>query len=301
MYMTFSADWERISSKLRSIPHNNLQDILKSCYEGLDKSLKDTFLDICCFFIGKDRSYVVQTLNDCGFCGEMYIRILIELKFITIDKNNKLGMQAVLQEMGQEISHKRSKAKWTYIVFLSFRGKETCRSFVSRLYATLTNASIKVFMDDEKLERGENISASLMSAIEGSRISLVIFSTNYARSKWCLEELEKIMECQKTMHEEVLQIFYDVDPSEVQHQRGNFGEAFQQLINRTSASKYKVMNWKRALTGAANLSGWDSRSYSTDVEVIDDILETITTKIDDNMLFVAEHPVGVEFCARDMS
>ncbi|KAI4354055.1 hypothetical protein L6164_002955 [Bauhinia variegata] len=50
-----------------------------------------------------DRSYAAQTLNDGGFCGEMLIRSLVKQKLITIDKNNKLGMHAVLQEMGQEM------------------------------------------------------------------------------------------------------------------------------------------------------------------------------------------------------
>jgi hypothetical protein len=85
-------------------------------------------------------------------------------------------------------------------VFLSFRGEDTRASFTSHLHASLQNTGINVFKDDDSLQRGDNISTSLIRAIEGSQISVIIFSTNYADSRWCLDELSKIMECNRTIY-----------------------------------------------------------------------------------------------------
>ncbi|CAK8533386.1 unnamed protein product [Lathyrus sativus] len=50
---------------------------------------------------------------------------------------------------------------WIHDVFLSFRGEDTRASFTSHLYTALQNAGINVFMDDNDLQRGDYISASL--------------------------------------------------------------------------------------------------------------------------------------------
>ncbi|WVZ16584.1 hypothetical protein V8G54_009566 [Vigna mungo] len=131
-------------------------------------------------------------------------------------------------------------------VFLSFRGKDTRASFTSHLYTALQNAGIFVFKDDESLPRGKQISPSLQLGIEESQISIVVFSKNYAESFWCLKELEKIMECHRTIGNVVLPVFYDVDPSEVRHQRGDFGKAFQRLLSKFSKEEEeKVLDWKQ--------------------------------------------------------
>ena len=104
-------------------------------------------------------------------------------------------------------------------VFLGFRGEDTRRGFVSHLYKALTQQGIQTFIDDN-LHRRENISEELLKTIENSSASIIVFSKNYASSSWCLDELAKIIECTK----KVLPIFYQVDPSEVCKQRGDFGK-----------------------------------------------------------------------------
>ncbi|XP_073262702.1 toll/interleukin-1 receptor-like protein [Populus alba] len=104
--------------------------------------------------------------------------------------------------------------KWKYDVFLSFRGKDTRNNFTSHLYYALCRKKIKTFIDDG-LERGEEITPALLKTIEESRMSVVIFSDNYASSPWCLDELVKILECKETHGLIVLPVFYNVDPSDV--------------------------------------------------------------------------------------
>ncbi|XP_019266010.1 PREDICTED: TMV resistance protein N-like [Nicotiana attenuata] len=115
--------------------------------------------------------------------------------------------------------------RWIYDVFLSFRGEDVRNTFVDHLYVALQQKGIHTFKDDENLERGKSISPDLMRAIEVPRIALIIFSKNYANSTWCLDELMKIMECNKQKGQIVLPVFYDVDPSTVRKQKSNYGEA----------------------------------------------------------------------------
>jgi len=139
-----------------------------------------------------------------------------------------------------------SKALSIHDVFLSFRGEDTRASFTSHLNTSLLNAGVKVFRDDDSLQRGDAISKSINRAIEQSRIAVIVFSKNYADSRWCLDELVKIMECSKTIGQVVLPVFYGVDPSEVRHQNGEFGKAFESLLTRLSNTKrlFKVLNFK---------------------------------------------------------
>ncbi|XP_061355696.1 disease resistance protein RPV1-like [Gastrolobium bilobum] len=185
-------------------------------------------------------------------------------------------------------------------VFLSFRGEDTRASFISHLYSSLQNAGITVFIDDDSLQMGDQISTSLMGAIESSEISVIVFSRNYANSRWCLQELEKIMECHRTIGQVVLPVFYDVDPSEVRHQTGKFGKAFQKHLNRISTEEDKVLRWRMALRDASGISGFavlDSRNES---EAIEKVVENVTRLLDKTDLFIADNPVGVETRVQDM-
>ncbi|KAK9178012.1 hypothetical protein WN943_027202 [Citrus x changshan-huyou] len=78
---------------------------------------------------------------------------------------------------------------------------------------------IVTFIDD-KLKTEDEISPSLSSAIEGSKISIVIFSEGYASSRWCLNELVKILEIKNKYGQIVVPVFYRVDPSDVRNQTG---------------------------------------------------------------------------------
>lgn len=139
-------------------------------------------------------------------------------------------------------------------MFVSFRGEDTRAPFTSHLYASFQSAGITVFRDDDTLEKGSDLASSLARAIEGSRISVIVFSGNYASSKWCLRELEKIMECHGTIGQVVLPVFYGVDPSEVRHQTGYFEIAFATHSERFS--KEEVQCWRKALHEASVLPGF---------------------------------------------
>ena len=145
-------------------------------------------------------------------------------------------------------------SQWKYDVFLSFRGEDTRRSFTDHLLAALKRKSILTFKDDEGLDRGKFILSELLKAIEKSRFAIIIFSKNYASSRWCLDELAKIVRCREEKGLTILPIFYDVDPSEVRNQTGTFGQAFNKHKDKENIKKVEM--WRDALKEVANISGW---------------------------------------------
>ena len=146
-----------------------------------------------------------------------------------------------------------------YDVFISFRGEDTRDGFTSFLYEALRHKAIQAYMDNHQLERGDEISPTLMKAIEESTISVIIFSENYASSPWCLNELEKILECKKRNGQIVIPVFYGIDPSIVRKQKQSYAVALAKLEERFKDSK--VNQWRKALKHAADISGLDSDKF----------------------------------------
>jgi hypothetical protein len=150
---------------------------------------------------------------------------------------------------------------FTYQVFLSFRGTDTRHGFTGNLYNALTKNGIHPFFDEFDLQRGDEITPSLVKVIEESRIFIPVFSPNYASSSFCLDELVQIIHCYKTKGRLVLPVFYDVDPSHVRHHRGSYGEALakhEERFQNNMKNMERLHTWKLALTQAANLSGYHS-------------------------------------------
>ena len=156
--------------------------------------------------------------------------------------------------ISQGVSFSSVSCRWDYDVFLSFRGKDTRNGFTGHLYQALCDEGISTFIDND-LRRGDEISLELLKAIKSSRISIIIFSQNYAFSAWCLDELVEILNC-KQNGQLVLPVFYKVDPSEIRKQKGNFKVALAKHEDKFKNDMEKVQRWRTALNDAASLSGW---------------------------------------------
>ncbi|XP_068343222.1 disease resistance protein RPV1-like [Pyrus communis] len=207
-----------------------------------------------------------------------------------------------------------SKSKlWNYDLFLSFRGEDTRNGFTGHLHAALKDRGYQPYMDEDDLIRGEEIKQELFRAIEGSRISIIVFSKRYADSSWCLDELVKIMECRSKLERHVLPIFYHVDPSHVRKQDGDLAEAFlkhEEGIGeetdgkKREAKQERVKQWRKALTEAANLSGHHLHitDNGREANLIREIVDNIITKwlMSTNKLRVAKHPVGINSRIQDI-
>ncbi|XP_028800309.1 TMV resistance protein N-like [Neltuma alba] len=85
---------------------------------------------------------------------------------------------------------------WKYHVFSSFRGEDTRKGLTDHLHAALKQKGIITFLDD-KLNGGEVISDQLLQAIDESLISLVVLTRSYVSSRWCFDELKRILDSKR--------------------------------------------------------------------------------------------------------
>ncbi|KAJ0751859.1 putative TIR domain, P-loop containing nucleoside triphosphate hydrolase [Helianthus annuus] len=189
-----------------------------------------------------------------------------------------------------------------YDVFLSFRGEDTRKNFVDHLYHALVNKGIITYKDDEKIKKGERIGDQLIESIEDSRFYIIVFSRNYASSSWCLDELVKIMECQKMTEHTAYPIFYDVEPTEVRKQSGSVGEAFEEATRKRTLEDVNlekendVGRWKNALKEAADLAGMELKNTFNghEAKFIQQIVQDVSLKLHLINLSIDRKLVGME-------
>jgi hypothetical protein len=146
----------------------------------------------------------------------------------------------------------------SYDVFISFRGEDTRLGFTGFLYETLSDRGIRTFFDHHAAEEP-------IKAIEESKVSIIVFSENYASSTYCLDELVSIIDSYTKNNNNnkkkdnnhcrlVFPVFYHVDPSHVRNQSGVYAQAMN-VHKENSFDSEKLMKWKDALKQAANFSG----------------------------------------------
>ncbi|CAL9223942.1 unnamed protein product, partial [Arabidopsis halleri] len=163
-----------------------------------------------------------------------------------------------------------------YHVFPSFHGPDVRRTFLSHLHKHFESKVITVFKDQE-IERGQTIGPELKQAIRESRISIVVLSKKYASSSWCLDELVEILKCKEDQEQIVMTIFYDVNPSDVRKQTGNFGSAFKKTCK--GKSEEVKQRWCKALTDVANIKGEHSLNWEDEAKMIERIATDVSTKL----------------------
>ncbi|KAF8019853.1 hypothetical protein BT93_G0518 [Corymbia citriodora subsp. variegata] len=167
--------------------------------------------------------------------------------------------------------------RWKHDVFISFRGKDLRRTFIAHLFSALEQASIVCFKDNAREDIGEEIKSKLFKAIGRARIALIVFSRNYADSKWCMNELVEILECRKRFRNHghlVIPIF---------HEERDGGQ---------------IQKWREALTETKQLTGFDLRNDAGQDErrLVDIIVEYLVEKIRETRpLYFVKKAIGLEF------
>ncbi|XAR56233.1 hypothetical protein NMG60_11036622 [Bertholletia excelsa] len=98
--------WENAFAKLRTYFPEKIHRVLTKSYDPLDDEEKNLFLDIACFFVGKDKDYTVKALEveEDDFRTKVSIQNLIRRGLLKVNKDdNKLIMHKLLRDMGREI------------------------------------------------------------------------------------------------------------------------------------------------------------------------------------------------------
>ncbi|CAL5340860.1 unnamed protein product [Camellia sinensis] len=200
----------------------------------------------------------------------------------------------------------------TYHVFLSFRGEDTRKAFTDHLYTALLGSGFRTFRDNDGIGRGENVKSELDNAIRESSSSIIVFSKDYASSRWCLDELVMILEHKRTSGHVILPVFYDVDPSQVRKQMGNFAEAFgrheERFMRETNERKKeylrkKVEEWRAALRKVADLAGMvlQNQADAHEAKFIQKIVKVIGDKLNCTVLNVAPYLIGIGSRVKNIS
>ena len=101
-------EWKSAIDKYEKIPIEDIQEILKVSYDGLEETKKETFLGIAFFFKGWYRDYVVDILDACDLYPNFGIPILVNKSLITVDQNGTLPMHDLIQQMGKEVVQQES-------------------------------------------------------------------------------------------------------------------------------------------------------------------------------------------------
>ncbi|CAN1252540.1 Disease resistance protein L6 [Linum perenne] len=191
-----------------------------------------------------------------------------------------------------------------YEVFLSFRGPDVRQTFADCLYSCLVRSKIRTFRDEEELPKGEFIAPSLVKAITESKIYIPIFSKNYASSKWCLQELAKMVDCWKNGGGEkgqhiILPVFYFINPRDVRHlDSGSYMEAFEQ--HSLKHDPETVLEWKEALQEVGKMKGWHITKSHGQGAIIDEIFSEVDIHLRANYKLATDELVGIDSHMEDV-
>ncbi|VVB10062.1 unnamed protein product [Arabis nemorensis] len=159
-------------------------------------------------------------------------------------------------------------------VFINFRGKQLRYGFVSHLVKDLEGDGINVFIDEHET-RGNDLNV-LFDRIEESKIAIAIFSSMYTESDWCLDELDKIMECVDSRTLVVIPVFFKVEAEDVRNQTGVFGDNFEKLAKDHSD---KIDKWEKALNRVPEKMGYVLNETSKESEYVLKLVENVKKQL----------------------
>jgi len=148
-------------------------------------------------------------------------------------------------------------------------------TIASQIYHTLQYQNLRVFLDNEEIRVGHDISSEIKTAIESASVHVAIFSEGYAESKWCLDELDAILKS-KGM---IIPVFWDVEPLTLRYIEGGcYKKAFEEYTRKGRVTKEVMENWRNALKKASHLSGFVFKTKEGNhgkilKQIVDSVLE----------------------------
>ena len=160
-----------------------------------------------------------------------------------------------------ELASSSSKLPRKYDVLINFNGEEIQRKFVSHLDSALSAVGFTTFLHHPNADNQPHIQQPILNH---SRVAIVVFTTAYSQTEWCLHQLQQIIKWHQTYRRHVLPVYYEIQPSDVRLQMGDFGKAFKETAEKAFSGQeleHGMSRWSHALIKAANLFGWDESNY----------------------------------------
>ncbi|KAH9293941.1 hypothetical protein KI387_040864 [Taxus chinensis] len=201
-------------------------------------------------------------------------------------------------EIGPQCKRRHSFASpKSYDVFINHRGPDVKETLALELYNFLKRMDIPTFLDSREFELGDSIPSTIENVISSASVHIAIFSTNYANSPWCLDELDLMLQT-KTR---IIPIFYHVKPMDLRYtEKGAYADAF---TTHTEKGRYasKIEKWKETLHSVSVICGYefikDDRNYKKKCKKI---VYAARKEIEKGRpLPVAKSPVGLDEIVED--
>lgn len=163
--------------------------------------------------------------------------------------------------------------------------------WASFLYRSLRDRGLSVFLDTEELQAGSDIKAQVEVAIRSALVHIPIFSKNYAKSVWCLNELVLMLKSGAP----ILPVFWDVDPAEFCWCKGACGDAFREHESKGRYRKEQIEEWKTALHEVSKVRGWKLDENAGDKRrLLEEIVDTVIKVAKERLpLAATEYKVGL--------
>eukprot|EP00253_Pinus_taeda_P013203 PITA_13203 len=205
---------------------------------------------------------------------------------------------------------------YVFDVFINHRGPDVKKTLATDLYHRLCKHDLRVFLDQWELRAGDNITPQLESAIRTSSVHIAIFSSGYAYSKWCLDELVLMVDSMSKSKSTIIPVFYGVKPAELRWTKGGKGVyakalcELQQKTNVDGQPRYhsdELKKWRKALSDVAEIKGFDGETYNSvkpgiNLLLVEQLLEDVVEGVLKNVkrrLYVSEYPKGLEGKLKD--
>ncbi|XP_047147566.1 disease resistance protein RPP4-like, partial [Vigna umbellata] len=129
-----------------------------------------------------------------------------------------------------DIASSSYKLPRKYDVLINFTGEDIHRKFVSHLNSVLSTVGLTTFLHHHNAVKSTHIQEPILSHC---RVAIIVFTQTYSQSAWCLNQLEQIIKWHETYFRHVMPVYYEIQPSDVRLQKGDFGKVLKATAQQT--------------------------------------------------------------------
>ncbi|XP_059070249.1 disease resistance protein Roq1 isoform X2 [Cryptomeria japonica] len=142
--------WEFLFHKVSRLLPNDIKKKLRLSYDGLDHEEKEAFLDIACFFIGKEHNLAIEVWDGSGWSGLHIWERLFNKCLVELDSDNYIRMHDHLRDLGWEIAKQHQPYRlWLPQQIINFDKQTKKRSGIRGIKAASSGIKEQLFYVEE--------------------------------------------------------------------------------------------------------------------------------------------------------
>ncbi|PWA37350.1 NB-ARC domains-containing protein [Artemisia annua] len=156
--------WKSELDRLQTYPNSEIQQKLRPSFDGLDFDQKRIFLDIACSFIGENKDFVANVLDDSNCFAHANIEVLVDKSLITLSQHDmSLQMHELVQSMAREIVREESNTPghrsriWISSAFYDVLSENKVMEEVEVLVLLLKKFNHKIQIDGNAFTHMKNL------------------------------------------------------------------------------------------------------------------------------------------------